>query len=65
MVEAGRKSTGGAKQLAGADLDVTAHKPQVPNRLRFQQHQSTSDIDDISIIMTAFPSSIHRLPEVI
>ena len=34
------------------------------NRQRFsiylQQHQSTSDIDDISIIVSAFPSSIHR-----
>jgi hypothetical protein len=25
------------------------------------QHQSASDIDDISIIVIAFPSSIHRL----
>src|SRR5271170_7597981 len=35
------------------------------NRLRFsnylQQHQYTSDIDDISIIVSAFPSSIQAL----
>jgi hypothetical protein len=37
---------------------------ELVNRQQFsthlQQHQSTSDIDDISIIMSAFPSSIHR-----
>jgi hypothetical protein len=41
---------------------------ELRNRLRFehlQQHRSTSGIDDISIIITAFPSSIHRLPEAI
>jgi hypothetical protein len=56
---------------AAADPDMTANPDselEFRNRLRFehlQQHRSTSDIDDISIIMTAFPSSIHRLPEVI
>jgi hypothetical protein len=56
---------------AAADPDMTANPDselELRNRLRFQhlqQHRSTSGIDDISIIMTAFPSSIHRLPEAI
>ena len=61
----------GVGSTAAADLDMTANPDselELRNRLRFehlQQHRSTSDIDDINIIMTAFPSSIHRLPEVI
>ena len=52
---------------AAADLDMTANPGsafELLNRLRFsthlQHHHPTSDIDNISIIVSAFPSSMHR-----
>jgi hypothetical protein len=52
---------------AAADLDMTANPSsafELLNRLRFsthmQQHHPTLDIDEISIIVSAFLNYIHR-----